>query len=330
MRLNPLFCDGAVFAANKPIRIFGTGGGNVKISLCGNTAEGSFIGEKWCLELPPMQYGGPYLLEVELDGRKQALHDIYIGDVYIIAGQSNAQLKVAETVLAPELYKSDCGLRLFSTERVEPGEHFLPQDGWVNADRETVGNWSAVGYTVGMLLRKKTEHVIGIIACYQGAAAIQAYMPEDAFDEPQLNIPDEERFDLCFTWNIGHSGLYRFQVGQLIPFSVSAVVWYQGESNYSEKESRVYLQMLTALIDGWRRDFKDELLPFAVVQIADFIHRNGEPWHIIQAAQAEAPSIRENVRTVISRDVSDNTDIHPRDKYQLSVRIADVLYNDFK
>lgn len=57
MRLNGLFCDNIVFQANKPIRIFGTGGGAAKVKLCGNRVKKLAVVTDWQVELPPMPYG---------------------------------------------------------------------------------------------------------------------------------------------------------------------------------------------------------------------------------------------------------------------------------
>ena len=65
------------------------------------------------------------------------------------------------------------------------------------------------------------------------------------------------------------------------------MIWYQGESNTSDKESEIYGKMLSALIYYWRVAFKDENLPFTVIQLADYIHANKEAWRKIQQAQYE-------------------------------------------
>ncbi len=326
MRINELFCDGAVFQAYKPIRFFGTGGGNLKISFCGNNYESDKVGTEWEVEFPAMQYGGPFELSITLDGKEQVFHDIYIGDVYILAGQSNIQLKLKEANYSPNLYCTDPLLRLFSTERMNGGEKFFPQDGWVKVDAENAGDWPCLGYLTGIHLREKTNHAISFITCYQGAAAIQSYLPDFVFENPIFNIPDEERFDNVYPWNKGHSLLYHYQLEKITPFSSSGVIWYQGESNVSQKESAVYGEMLSSLIHSWRKAFKDELLPFVIIQIADFIGRDTAPWHIIQQAQEEIQHKELYVKTVISRDVCENTDIHPKNKYELAKRIADAIH----
>ena len=70
MNLNPIFTTGVILQAQKPVRIFGEGAGKVTVTLGGKTAQTVSAGGKWVLELPAFDYGGPYTLEVTLDGEK--------------------------------------------------------------------------------------------------------------------------------------------------------------------------------------------------------------------------------------------------------------------
>ena len=83
--------------------------------------------------------------------------------------------------------------------------------------------------------------------------------------------------------------------------------------------------MLLCLINSWRAAFKDDKLPFTVVQLPDFLNCDVESWKKIQKAQAKIRAKAPFVKTVISRDVCENTDIHPKKKYKLSERIAQSL-----
>ena len=64
MKLNPLFTNNMVLAAGKPIRVFGEGNGKVEVTFCGNTAASNAKDSKWLVELPSMEYGGPYEMEI--------------------------------------------------------------------------------------------------------------------------------------------------------------------------------------------------------------------------------------------------------------------------
>ena len=110
------------------------------------------------------------------------------------------------------------------------------------------------------------------------------------------------------------------------PFAFSGVVWYQGESDACVSEGAVYDRELSALIARWRADYQDEQLPFVVVQIADFLP-TGEPegWKMVQEAQARVGETVPFVKTVVSRDLSENDDIHPHTKDKLAARIVAAL-----
>ena len=62
MELSNIFSSNMVFAANKPIRIFGTGSGKAKIVFNGTTKNVESSGADWLVEFPEMNYGGPYEL----------------------------------------------------------------------------------------------------------------------------------------------------------------------------------------------------------------------------------------------------------------------------
>ena len=106
---------------------------------------------------------------------------------------------------------------------------------------------------------------------------------------------------------------------------MASVLWYQGESNASVDEARIYLRFLDALTSSWREVFMDENLEFIVIQLADYDERNTEGWHLVQEAQLKAQDELKNVKTVICRDVCETDDIHPRSKKELSLRIAKAL-----
>ena len=102
-------------------------------------------------------------------------------------------------------------------------------------------------------------------------------------------------------------------------------MWYQGESNSKLKSEETYAKMLSIMIDVWRRDLKNPELPFIIVQIADYMYRDDENWHMIQEAQLSVQNMRENVTTVICADISESDDVHPPTKHILAHRIAKII-----
>lgn len=312
--------------ANKPIRIFGTGGGEVSIEFLGNTVKKAFTAFRWDVELPSADYGGPYEMKVVLSGRERVIRDIYIGDVYMIAGQSNMQFKLKDSDVPADEYRSHPNVRLFSTECMAAGEFFFPEDGWVPCDASYAGKWSCIGYHIGDIISAETDKAVGLITCYQGAAAIQCFLPRDVFEaDPSLDLPIETRYDRQYLWNQSTSVFYDNTFRKLVPFSFGGVVFYQGESNASLRESELYGQMLRTMIERWRADLRDDGLRFVIIQIADYKPRLGQAWSNIQNAQTGVSLELDNVYTVESRDVCEQDNIHPKKKRVLSERVVEAL-----
>ena len=329
MKLNAIFASNMVFAANKPIRIYGTGNGSASISFAGITKELVSENGFWLVEFPKMDYGGPFELIFKTENETSTLTDIYIGEVYLFAGQSNMQFKLCESSTPPEKYESNDLLRLYSTDRIEKADRFTPDDGWVKCVKDQAGDWSAVGYLASMQICKQKGIAVGAIVCYQGASVIESWLPVGSYARLGIDLlPEEKHGDHFYKdfseWN-GDGVLYSFAFSQIVPFSLSAVVWYQGESNTTVAEGKIYKQALVEMIRVWRSDLKNGSLPFIVVQIADYDPRDDEGWHAIQAAQAEIEAEVDFVKTVISRDVSEKDNIHPPTKDILSKRIARAL-----
>lgn len=170
---------------------------------------------------------------------------------------------------------------------------------------------------------------------YQGASIIESWVPTGTYQNAGIHLLDEERhpdyIDPTYSaWN-GDGKLYDFSFSEVFPFSVSEVLWYQGESNTKFKSEETYAQMLAIMIDVWRRDLKNSELPFIIVQIADYMYRDDENWHMIQEAQLLVQNMRKNVTTVVCADISEFDDIHPPTKHILAHRIAGVIkWNDTK
>lgn len=334
MKLNNIFSSHMVFAANKPIRIFGEGddGSKIRIAFAGFETEAVSQSGKWEAEFAPMDYGGPFELKVTSESEEFLLNDIYIGKVFLCAGQSNIEFTMKESNTPKELYKSDNMLRYFSVDKILYNDYFSASDGWFLCEKETVPEWSAIGYLTGIEVCQRDGIAVGIINCNQGGSVIESWVPEGTFEKMGINISDDKKSKSHreHIWN-KHGALYEKQLSQVFPFSVSEVIWYQGESDAFPDEGKVYLEELCEMITIWRNAFKDETMKFVVVQIADCLSiwektpPTREGWKLVQKAQIDVSHRMENVLTVISKDVCETDDIHPKTKTLLARRIAKIL-----
>lgn len=327
LKLNPLFSDNMVLAAGKPIRVFGEGDKNVKVSFCGNTAECVCENGNWLCELPAMEYGGPYEMEITMGAEKTILHNVHIGEVLLLAGQSNHQFKIRDSKKEGHLVEKNDKKRFFMLLRIEDQEDIHPEDGWVKGDGD-ISSWPLLGSFIAEEIIKRKNIAVGLIGCYQGASVIEAWFPEEICNRKEFNIPIEEKSNSHVNpdyaaWN-QNGKLYEFMFKKIVPFSISNAIWYQGESDTSLAEAKIYDKELAALIECWRQDLLDSNLHFTVVQIADLCTQ-GEDWAALQEAQLRVPNLVSNCNTVVSKDICENDDIHPQSKKALAIRIADSL-----
>ncbi len=335
MNFNRIFSSNGVFAAGKPILIYGEGEGVGKVEFAGVTCEVTCKNGKWQTQLPPMSYGGPYTLKLTCKDATITLDNIYVGEVYLLAGQSNIEFTLGESNTPKELYKSNEMLRGFFVDRITSNKLFSSNDGWVTAYEDTVYAWSAVGYLAGYEIAEKKNVAVGVIHCNQGASVIESWVPEGTFEGIGINIPVSERavghtMPEYQKWNTD-GALYEKQLRQVFPYQLSGVIWYQGEADAVGKESEVYHHELLALINKWRADFADTELAFYVIQLHDYFtedwYRDNDAWRKVQAAQLKIREMTHNVKTVISRDICETDDIHPPTKTVLSHRLAEAIMN---
>lgn len=319
-----MFTDHAVLAGHRPIRIFGEGVGKALVSISDITVEVSSHNGHWCAEFPAMEYGGPYELRLESGDDVVMRSDIYIGEVYLFSGQSNMSFKLKDSNTSRSEYESLDNLRYFGPIDEEK------ECCWVKSEECVVGDWSAVAYLTSRMIAREKGIAVGAICCSQGASVIESWVPCGALMERGIGVAPEYRFPDHFKeayrqWN-QDGFLYQKRLTKVMPYSLTGVVWYQGESDTSAEEGAVYADELSALIGIWRHDFCDEELPFVIVQIADYDFIDDRPgWAMIQKAQVEVGEKTPFATTVICRDVCETDMIHPTSKCVLSERVAKAL-----
>ena len=333
MKLAKIFTDNMVLQANKPIFVFGSGNGIAKIRFLDKEYVGEFKDDSWELKIDPAPYGGPYEMHVTLNGETVTLKNVMIGEVLLVAGQSNVQFTIEEEI-CDQPYKCYDRLRFFNSTRIEAYVGVKAEDGWVVCNEDNLKYWTAVGYHVARMMHENSGVAVGVIGCYQGASIIQSWIAEEIINRPEYYLPEEQRsfnknhneYALYSQWN-GYGMLYKATFKPIIPYGVGNIIWYQGCSNTGLIEAReMYAKYLLALTESWRADLRDETIPFIIVQLAD-LDGSKEGWKVLQAVQMDAEKKIPYTKTVVSRDVSETTTIHPVNKLPLSERIFRAIIN---
>lgn len=115
--------------------------------------------------------------------------------------------------------------------------------------------------------------------------------------------------------------LFNAMVNPFVGYPICGAIWYQGESNHAD--GSLYTDKMQALITGWRKLWKQGDFPFYYVQIAPFKYGQENPSILPQFWQAQlaAQSIP-NTGMVVTTDIGDVNDIHPRNKQEVGRRLA--------
>ncbi len=121
------------------------------------------------------------------------------------------------------------------------------------------------------------------------------------------------------------SRAFNGMINPLAPFSIAGVIWYQGENN--AQRAVQYAEVFLATIRDWRELWGKADLPFFWCQLANYRDKKGEPgestWAELREAQSRALALP-GTGQVVTIDVGETGDIHPRDKETPGKRLADL------
>lgn len=333
--LHPLFRDHMVFAAHLPIRVFGFGdpASVLQVMLDGEFAEVKNCvcnfdnSPTWIAEFPEKDYGDGHTLKVRFEDREECIMDISIGEVVLLAGQSNMQFKLHESSTPREQWRGNSRIRVFFPDRMGESDRYVTKDGWILCTDDNAGDISALGYHLAQELSERMHCTVGLINCYQGASVIESWLPKEK--AAAIKVPTEQcTSNHTYSWN-GDGVLYNFAFTVLCPFSISCVAWYQGESDTTAAEAAIYADELRLMVSIWREDLKNEKVPFLIVQIADLFTSAKEVFRLIQNAQAEAVKQIPDAYLIPSKDVCETNEVHPKTKWKLAKRLADKYIEIF-
>src|SRR5690606_25560832 len=92
LSLASVFGDHMVLQQKMPIPIYGTADAGEEVTVTLEEDKRTVTADnygKWQVELPPLNAGGPYRLEVRSATKKIQIRDILVGEIWLAAGQSN-------------------------------------------------------------------------------------------------------------------------------------------------------------------------------------------------------------------------------------------------
>lgn len=128
--------------------------------------------------------------------------------------------------------------------------------------------------------------------------------------------------------------LFDSMVNPLIPYAMRGVIWYQGESNARNcVEAKQYCGKLRTLIEDWRYRWAQGDFPFIQVELASFRAPSsfdaGSAWAMLRESQNKVCSQLPSVGIVSALDLGDEINIHPVNKKDVGLRLADHVLADY-
>jgi sialate O-acetylesterase len=338
VKLPKIFSDGMVMQQQTKANLWGTAtaGKNVVVTTGWNKKKYTVKADadgKWSLAIETSEAGGPYTITLS-DGKTTTIDNVLIGELWLCSGQSNMEMPMkgfkgqpVENANTDALQSTNPNLRLFTVKR---NSSFTPKDdvegSWEQAEAKSVREFSATAYYFGRMLQRQLNVPVGLVVAAWGGSACEAWMQADwlrAFPDAKIPQSPEE----ITSKNRTPTVLYNGMLHPLIGMTIKGVIWYQGEDNYNRAST--YSDMFTALVNGWRAEWKQGNFPFYYCQIA--------PWDYAALAEAgqkpinsaflrEQQSIAEkkieNTGMVVLMDVGSEKCIHPTKKIVGGERLA--------
>jgi sialate O-acetylesterase len=189
VRMPLLFSDGMVLQRNKPIPVWGWADANEKVEIHFNKQTKTITADKngkWMVKLDAEKAGGPF--ELSVSGKnKIVIKDVLVGEVWICSGQSNMEFQVYKTMNAQaEIEDSNYPMiRHFGVAQDLSGspKEDLKAGKWAVCNKETMGDFTAVGYFFAKKLYAELKIPIGIINTSWGGTCVETWTSREAFEK---------------------------------------------------------------------------------------------------------------------------------------------------
>ncbi|MCK3683211.1 GDSL-type esterase/lipase family protein [Maribellus sp. YY47] len=362
LSLAPVFMNHMVLQQKKPIPVYGKANSGTKLTLTfakqKRTCTANEHGE-WSVTFDAVAAGGPYELKVSSDSNESILlEDILVGEVWLCAGQSNMDFETKHAVNASTLIDNAAdfsNLRLYKlkglartdnknwdlTTLVKVNQLDFFDGEWEPSSSDDAAEFSAIGYTFGRQLNEKLNVPIGLIQLSVGGAPAEAFIDRKTleFDPYMVDVLNNwKQNDFIQGWcreraatntelaknklqRHPYEPAYIYEAGmslvQGIP--VAGVIWYQGESNAHNAEH--FRHAFSALVKSWRSAFNNAEMPFYFAQLSSI---DRPSWPYFRETQRELALSIPKAAMVVTSDLGDSLDVHPKHKIEIGERFANL------
>lgn len=288
----------------------------------------------WKGELAGVPVGGPYRVEVRVAGETEsaAVHDVLVGDLWILGGQSNMQGYGDLVDVEPPhalVHSFDLADRwqvaeepLHTTVNAVDSFHWSfrsPDRPPVRYDGERLRRYVAnrtkgagLGLPFAVEMVRRTGIPVGLIPCAHGATKMDVWDPA---------LKDQGGASLY------GSMLRRFHAAG---GKIKGMLWYQGESDSGAEDAPVFQKKFERFVMEVRKDFGQPDLPFYYVQLGRLTSPALPGWNVVQEAQrlAELNLANAGMVAAIDNELDDGIHVGAQSLKLLGRRLARLACHD--
>ncbi len=375
------FSDDMILQRDDYIRIWGEAPGEDGNTICAEFKglKGSAVVRdgKWLITLDGTLEASAeqgHSLRVYGASSETVFENVLVGDVYLCIGQSNAAYMVAnylEDARNDDAYNKDFtrsdisnadNIRVIRNMMGDPtmggditsvvAEDVMHGRGWQKPETAAMET-SAVGYFFAKQIIERTDNEIpvGIIECSDSGFQLSAFMSAKTAQKCGADEYNEKRNGY---YGDSVSGLQRSRfifnqyISPFLNFTVSGMIWYQGESDASRNLPELYPERFAAMVQDYRdridQNYHD--FPIFVMELTTEYSKpdsyTGDDWAYINVGRVRSymgniPSLVPNTFIAVSSDLWKNrqytNQLHPYCKWPMAKRAVEiampVLYSSY-
>jgi sialate O-acetylesterase len=328
-----IFGDDMVLQRESQVKLWGWGNPSEEITITTSWDKKKYVvktknNTKWEVHVNTPQAGGPFMISFKGDSNEIKLNNILIGEVWLCSGQSNMEWNADRGIdnAKEEIKKANYPNIRFFKQNIRTANS--PQEelsgNWEICTPESMRKFSAVAYFFSRRLQDEISIPIGLIDASWGGTSAEVWTPAVVFEEQ--NELKEASLLLKETewWPNEPSIIYNAMIAPITQFKIAGALWYQGESN--TQNANTYQKLFTSMITSWRAKWGYNF-PFYYVQIAPFEYEEPEVGVIVRNEQRKSMDLL-NTGMVVVSDICTVDNIHPKNKQDVGLRLANIALKD--
>ena len=373
-----VFSNNMVLQRDERLRIWGwadesENGKKVSGEFMGMFSEAIIENGEWCITFKARQAACAELgntLKIYTDTKTVEFTDVLIGDVFYVIGQSNVAYSVSSHLGAfpndpnkggkdvIEQYE-DAPIRIFYNSLGESNEaggypkkgtdevvkDVISDNTWEIATYRKVQNFTAIGYYTALQYVMATDGKVpvGIIEFDGNGLPIGSFMPNEVAEATNVDTWDENQgMYICkgVNNNWGSRFIYNHFIAPFSRYAIAGVIWYQGESNFTDDFGANTFANDFATLMRYMRSTQNVSNPEFPVFVMEFPTIYDRPsgytgdWHFmdlgkIRGVVGSIPQVLSNSYVSVSSDLwTDDTffnNLHPNCKYEQAGRMAKLI-----